>query len=77
MACNPISIFVSPTTNSVGFNTSSFFDGKYKKLEDLETMLYDCCIGSIAEIYDAEEPRKAKGAFSQAWSVAEVLRIIS
>ena len=33
-------------------------------------------IGSISEIYDSKEPYKAKGAFAQAWSVAEVLRII-
>ena len=33
-------------------------------------LLRDDCIGSIAEIYDAEEPRMPKGAFAQAWSVA-------
>jgi len=34
------------------------------------------CIGSIAEIYDSKRPNLPKGAFAQAWSVAEVLRII-
>jgi len=34
------------------------------------------CIGSIAEIYDSKKPSLTKGAFAQAWSVAEVLRII-
>ena len=34
------------------------------------------CIGSIAEIYDSKKPNLPKGAFAQAWSVAEVLRII-
>jgi glycogen debranching enzyme len=33
------------------------------------------CIGSIAEIYDAEEPRYARGCPAQAWSVAEVARL--
>ena len=34
------------------------------------------CIGSIAEIYDSRKPYTPKGAFAQAWSVAEVFRII-
>ena len=34
------------------------------------------CIGSIAEIYDSKKPNLPKGAFAQAWSVAEVLRIV-
>ena len=34
------------------------------------------CIGSIAEIYDSVEPQLPKGAFAQAWSIAEVFRII-
>ena len=34
------------------------------------------CIGSIAEIYDSKKTYLPKGAVAQAWSVAEVLRII-
>ena len=34
------------------------------------------CVGSIAEIYDSKKPHLPKGAVAQAWSVAEVLRII-
>lgn len=33
-------------------------------------------IGSIAEIYDSKTPYSPKGAIAQAWSVAEVFRII-
>jgi glycogen debranching enzyme len=33
------------------------------------------CLGSIAEIYDAEEPRRPRGCPAQAWSVAEVARV--
>ena len=33
-------------------------------------------IGSIAELYDSELPYSPKGAFAQAWSVAEVFRIL-
>ena len=34
------------------------------------------CIGSISELYDSKKPYLAKGAIAQAWSVAEVFRII-
>jgi predicted glycogen debranching enzyme len=32
------------------------------------------CLGSISEIFDAEEPFTPRGCVAQAWSVAEVLR---
>ncbi len=35
------------------------------------------CIGSIAEIYDSIKPYEPKGAIAQAWSVAEILRIVA
>ena len=34
------------------------------------------CIGGIAELYDSKKPHLPKGTINQAWSVAEVLRII-
>ena len=37
---------------------------------DVEEMMTDRCIGSICEIYDADEPRRPNGAIAQAWSVA-------
>jgi predicted glycogen debranching enzyme len=52
------------------FTASRRYKGVYRSLESVEKMLRDDCVGSIAEIYDAEEPRKAKGAYAQAWSVA-------
>jgi len=33
-------------------------------------------IGGISELYDSKTPYESKGAFTQAWSVAEVFRII-
>lgn len=36
--------------------------------------LGEACIGSISEIFDAEEPHTPRGCIAQAWSVAEVLR---
>ena len=35
------------------------------------------CVGSIAEIYDSKKPYEPKGTIAQAWSVAEILRIMS
>ena len=33
-------------------------------------------IGSISEIYDSKAPNLPKGTIAQAWSVAEIFRII-
>ena len=34
------------------------------------------CIGSISELYDSVKPQLPKGTIAQAWSVAEVFRIM-
>lgn len=52
------------------FMAARKFKGKYRWLENVEELINDNCLGSICEIYDADEPRYPKGAFSQAWSVA-------
>jgi predicted glycogen debranching enzyme len=36
--------------------------------------LSEACIGTISEVFDAEEPYTPRGCVAQAWSVAEVLR---
>ncbi|MEW5851539.1 MAG: amylo-alpha-1,6-glucosidase [Myxococcota bacterium] len=36
----------------------------------------DACIGTISEIFDAEDPFTPRGCTAQAWSVAEVLRAL-
>lgn len=41
----------------------------------LKAHLYEGCIGSIAEIFSGNTPHLADGCVSQAWSVAEVLRL--
>ena len=43
-------------------------------LHGFETGLNDACIGSISEVFDAEEPHTPRACIAQAWSVAEVLR---
>lgn len=42
-----------------------------------EEEMTEAGIGSISEIYNGDPPHKAVGAISQAWSVAELLRIKS
>ena len=39
-------------------------------------LLENGCIGSISELYDSKKPQLPKGAIAQAWSVAEIFRII-
>ena len=43
-------------------------------LQGFEHHLTEACVGSISEIFDAEEPYVPRGCVAQAWSVAEVLR---
>jgi predicted glycogen debranching enzyme len=43
-------------------------------LDGLVDALGEACIGTIAEIFDAEPPFTPRGCVAQAWSVAEVLR---
>lgn len=45
-----------------------------KLLEPMADHLRDGCIGSIAEIFDGNEPNESRGTYSQAWSVGEILR---
>ena len=37
--------------------------------------LADAGLGSISEIFDGDPPHLPRGAFAQAWSVSEVLRV--
>jgi predicted glycogen debranching enzyme len=39
-------------------------------------ILNDGCIGSISEIFDGDAPHSARGCVAQAWSVAELLRVL-
>lgn len=57
-------------------------EAKYKKFKEdtnktfKKALLEEGCIGGIAELYDSKPPYLPKGAINQAWSVAEILRII-
>ncbi len=42
----------------------------------LDHVLSEGCIGSVSEIFDGDAPHAARGCIAQAWSVAELLRIL-
>jgi predicted glycogen debranching enzyme len=48
--------------------------GARRLLEGFTGHLGEACVGSISEVFDAEEPYTPRGCVAQAWSVAEVLR---
>jgi glycogen debranching enzyme len=50
--------------------------GIEKLIDGFAAHLGEACIGSISEIFDAEPPFTPRGCVAQAWSVAEVLRIL-
>ena len=52
------------------------FVDEVEEIFENEFYYSDCVVGSISELYDSEEPYSAKGSPAQAWSVAEVFRII-
>ena len=47
-----------------------------KVIEDFKYHLNEGCIGSVSEIFDADEPHHPRGCVAQAWGVAEILRVI-
>ncbi len=44
-------------------------------ISQLKPHLQEACLGSISEIFDGDFPHHPRGAVSQAWSVAEILRV--
>ena len=54
-------------------NPGKFAEGK-ALLQGFFTHLDEACVGSISEVFDAEEPHTPRACIAQAWSVAEVLR---
>ncbi len=51
-------------------------DNVRELLKDFETHLTDAGLGTISEIFDGDAPHKPRGCIAQAWSVAEVLRVL-
>jgi predicted glycogen debranching enzyme len=49
--------------------------GARRALDEFVNHLDNACIGSISEIFDADQPFTPRGCIAQAWSIAEVLRV--
>lgn len=47
-----------------------------RMLLPLSTQMEVYGVGSLAEIYDGSEPQRPNGCIAQAWSVAEILRVL-
>jgi len=53
----------------------SFIGTARKIYKEFENEMSNAGIGTISEIYDGDPPHEARGTISQAWSVAEIIRI--
>ena len=54
-------------------------NGKQLAKEIIDNFRYhlnEGCIGSVSEIFDAEQPHHPRGCVAQAWGVAEILRVM-
>ncbi|NLW44199.1 MAG: glycogen debranching protein [Syntrophomonadaceae bacterium] len=52
-------------------------DGLLRRLvSPLIAHLHEECVGTVSEIFDGDPPHHPRGCFAQAWSVAELLRVI-
>ncbi len=51
-------------------------DNARELLKDFETHLTEAGLGTVSEIFDGDPPHKPRGCIAQAWSVAEMLRVL-
>jgi predicted glycogen debranching enzyme len=45
-------------------------------LENFQEHLHEACLGQVSEIFDGDAPHTPRGCVAQAWSVAELLRVM-
>jgi predicted glycogen debranching enzyme len=66
--------YISAVWNTRGRNAAT---ARYAEqtLKALEEHLDEAGLGSVSEIFDGDEPHEPRGCVSQAWSVAELLRV--
>jgi glycogen debranching enzyme len=55
-----------------GATGKAFIESIYRNFEQ---EMFQNGIGTVSEVYDGDPPHEDGGAFSQAWNVAELLRI--
>lgn len=60
----------------IGLDGLSGKEKAQKIIRDFSYHLNEACVGSVSEIFDAENPHYPRGCIAQAWSVGEILRVI-
>ena len=83
---NNVVVSIDPTTrkeiilmgSGIAFNKKpgQLIDTKKVEKTFKKEIMESGCIGSISELYDSKTPYLPKGTFAQAWSVAEIFRVI-
>jgi predicted glycogen debranching enzyme len=48
-----------------------------KLIDNMDQHLHEAGVGSISEVFDGDPPHTPRGCIAQAWSVAELLRVIA
>jgi len=66
--------YISAMLNTRGRNAETVRRAE-QTLKALEEHLDEAGLGSVSEIFDGDEPHAPRGCISQAWSVAELLRV--
>ncbi|MEN2281921.1 amylo-alpha-1,6-glucosidase [Algoriphagus sp. SE2] len=69
----PLGHFVEGYIKLHGKSASNFIS---KIIKGFDGVMTQYGVGTVAELYDGDPPHRPKGAISQAWSVAELLRMM-
>ncbi|NVJ87558.1 MAG: glycogen debranching enzyme N-terminal domain-containing protein [Algoriphagus sp.] len=69
----PMGHFVEAYIKLHGKSAKNFID---KIIKSFDGVMTQYGVGTVAEIYDGDPPHRPKGSVSQAWSVAELLRMM-
>ncbi len=72
----PLGGFISAYTKVHNHSPESVAMAR-RLLEPISDHLRDGCLGSVAEIFDGNEPIVPRGCYAQAWSVGEILRALT
>ncbi|MFC3415923.1 amylo-alpha-1,6-glucosidase [Algoriphagus hitonicola] len=69
----PLGHFVEAYIKIHGKSSLNFIN---KIIQGFDGVMTQYGVGTVAEIYDGDPPHRPKGAVSQAWSIAELLRMM-
>ncbi|WP_297337229.1 amylo-alpha-1,6-glucosidase [Algoriphagus sp.] len=69
----PMGHFVEAYIKLHGKSSLNFI---HKIIQGFDGVMTQYGVGTVAEIYDGDPPHRPKGAVSQAWSIAELLRMM-